>query len=448
MKKDYLISTKSTCLKGVCNIPADKSISHRALLFAGIASGQTRIFNLLEGDDVLATKNALIELGVKITKQQDYYLVEGKGLFGLSEANKPIDCQNAGTLARLVTGLLAGQDFNTTLIGDQSLSKRPMKRVVLPLSEMGAKFKGTTNANNDICLPLTICKNNNLKGITYKLQQASAQVKSAILLAGLYCKESVTVIEDIKTRDHTENMLKYLGVNIQSIQKEGCNYITLNNNKQDFNAKDFYISSDFSSSAFFIVSALLAKQSHLVLKNVNFNPLRSFLVNVLLKMGADIKVTKQNNPNFTESVADIEIKQSVLKACNVKKHETPLMIDEIPILCIAAAFAEGLSKIEGISELKHKESDRVFSVIKGLNALGINAYEKDDAIYIQGIAGKDINKDVEIQSFKDHRIAMSFLVAGLKNKGKTKVLNTSEISTSFPNFVNLANSIGFNILKP
>ncbi len=447
MNSDFLLSKQSKNLKGSVRIPADKSMSHRALLLASIALGETKIFNLLESYDVLATKEAVKTLGIKVLKNQDgSYSVFGKGLYGLKQPKEAIDCQNAGTLARLILGLLSVQNFNSTLIGDASLSKRPMKRVIKPLSMMGANFSKQLG-NDEITLPLSVLPSKELNPLSYVLEQASAQVKSALLLAGLYCKGKTEIIESAKTRDHSENMLKYLGFDISSQNCEEGNKIILKSDAKDFIAKDFYISADFSSSAFFIVACLIANDSSLSLHDININPLRSGLLNTLLKMGADIKIEKNQNNSFIEDVANIYIKSSELKAVEVNKNQIPLMIDEIPILCIAAAFAEGVTKINGIAELRVKESNRVESTVKGLRELGINAYEEQDSIIVHGNNGQELEKNAVIDSFNDHRIAMSFLVAGLKNKLVTKVLNTKEIATSFPGFVEKANEIGLKIAK-
>ncbi len=447
MNNDFLISKLSKNLKGSVKIPADKSISHRSLLLASIALGETKIFNLLESYDVLATKEAVQKLGIEVLKNQDgSYSVFGKGLYGLKQPKEAIDCQNAGTLARLILGLLSAQNFSSNLIGDASLSKRPMKRVVKPLTMMGASFNKKLE-DSEVNLPLTVLPSQGLKPLSYKLEQASAQVKSALLLRGLYCKGTTEVIESAKTRDHSENMLKYLGFDISS-QKHGLgNKVVLKSNATNFKAKNFNISADFSSSAFFIVACLIADDSNISLKNININPLRSGLLNALLKMGADIKIEKNHKSSFIEDVADIYVKSSKLKAIELDKSQIPLMIDEIPILCIAAAFAEGVTKINGIAELRFKESNRVESTVKGLQELGINAHEEQDSIIVHGNNGQDLEKNAVIESYNDHRIAMTFLVAGLKNKLATKVLNTKEIATSFPNFVDKANEVGLNITK-
>ncbi|HMM57386.1 MAG TPA: 3-phosphoshikimate 1-carboxyvinyltransferase [Rudaea sp.] len=423
------ISAPAGPLRGEIRVPGDKSISHRAIMFASLAEGSSRITGFLEGEDTRATARAFAQMGVRIeAPRPSERIVHGVGLHGLHAPDDEIDCGNAGTGMRLLTGLLAGQAFDSTLIGDESLSKRPMRRVIDPLTRMGAKIE-----SNDGMPPLRICGKQTLRGIEYDLPVASAQIKSAILLAGLYADGESLVHEPHPTRDYTESMLRAFGWPIAF----GAGWAK-SSGGHSLRATDVAVPSDFSSAAFFIVAATLAHGSEIVLRDVGINPRRTGLLTALRMMGADIR---ESNPRTLggEPVADMIVRHAPLRGIDVPLEIVPDMIDEFPILFVAAAAAHGTTRICGAAELRVKESDRIAVMAKGLRALGIRVEETPDGAIIEG--GKFSGGGVD--SAGDHRCAMSFAVAGLLAATPVRIADCANVATSFPGFVELARASGF-----
>jgi 3-phosphoshikimate 1-carboxyvinyltransferase len=428
------ISAPTGPLRGDVRVPGDKSVSHRAIMLAALAQGTSRITGFLEGEDTLATARAFAQMGVRIdAPRASERIVHGVGLRGLRAAGGDIDCGNAGTGMRLLTGILAGQEFDSTLIGDASLSKRPMRRVIEPLTRMGARIQ-----SNDGLPPLHIRGGSALHGIDYELPVASAQVKSAILLAGLYAHGETRVREPHPTRDYTERMLRAFGWPIEY----GAGWANLSGG-HGLRATEIIVPADFSSAAFFIVAATLVPGSELVLRDVGMNPRRIGLVHALRAMGADIR---ESNPRGQggEPVADLILRHAPLAGIDVAVELVPDMIDEFPVLFVAAAAARGTTRIRGAAELRVKESDRIAVMAKGLRALGIRIEETPDGALIEGgeIAGG------EADSAGDHRCAMSFAVAGLVARTPVRVRDCANVATSFPGFMELANSRGFDLAAP
>lgn len=427
-----LASPASGGVHGKVRVPGDKSISHRAVMLAAIADGTSRIRGLLQGDDVLATLNAFAAMGVQASAPAGGELkVQGVGMRGLRAPAGPLDLGNSGTAMRLLCGLLAAQPFAVVLVGDASLSKRPMGRVAEPLRRMGGSI--TTGA--DGTPPVRIRPVPGLRGIDYRLPVASAQVKSALLLAALYADGRTCVEEPAPTRDHTERMLEGFGY---PCERSG-NRICLEGGGL-LRATDVDIPADMSSAAFFIVAALLAAGEPVRLQQVGMNPTRTGLVDVLRRMGGRIE-EHDRGLICGEPVADLVVERSELRAVEVPAESIPLAIDEIPVLCIAAACAGGRTVIRGAEELRHKESDRIRAMASGLHELGIAVEEFRDGLAITGgrfAAGT-------VKSFDDHRVAMSFCIAALNAAGPIRVLDCDNISTSFPNFLALAGAAGMQI---
>ncbi|MDG1286870.1 MAG: 3-phosphoshikimate 1-carboxyvinyltransferase [Rickettsiales bacterium] len=422
-------------LQGEVTIPGDKSISHRSFILASHGQGETRIKGLLTSADVMATATAIGKWGIKIEKQGEDWLVQGKGLGGLTASSDVIDCGNSGTSARLLMGLAAAYDFTSFFTGDASLRKRPMKRVVTPLSEMGAKF--TASENNTFPLAITGGK---LNAIEYTLPIASAQVKSAILLAGLNTKGTTTVIEPTPSRDHTEKMFNFFDWKCETQETpDGGRKITFEGQQETTKKnREIIVPGDPSSAAFPMVAALITKGSEVTLKNIGMNPLRTGLFTTLQEMGAELHIHNERDAGG-EQVVDITVKGSQLNAIDVPANRAPSMIDEYPILCIAAAFAKGTSRFRGLHELRVKESDRLTTMHQGLTACGVKAeIEGDDLI----ITGGTVQGGATIDSQHDHRIAMSFLIMGLQSENRIKVSGIDTIATSFPNFFELMESLG------
>ncbi|MCL2567132.1 MAG: 3-phosphoshikimate 1-carboxyvinyltransferase [Alphaproteobacteria bacterium] len=429
-------SFKSSAIVGEVSNFADKSISHRSIILASLAVGTSKIHGLLESDDVFNTISCFKKLGVKINKTDDCYVVESKGFHSFSKNEDSFYMGNSGTSCRLISGVLAGiPNKNSHISGDSSLTKRPMRRIVEPLQLMGADITGGQ-------LPMAI-SGKVLMGINYELPVASAQVKSCILLAGLFAAGQTQVAEKESTRDHTENMLKNLGVDIKVSAGESQKIITLNNNQKDLPPTDYIIPNDFSSASFFIVLALITKDSEILIKNVNLNPLRTGFLTVLLEMGADIKILNPHNLQG-ETVGNLLVKSSQLKGIKVNPSLVPSMIDEFPIASIAAAFAEGKTEFSGIGELRHKESDRINAVAANFQKLGVKFEVGEGFLSIEG-SSKKLAGGAAIESFKDHRIAMAFLIMGAMCENPIQVLGCESINTSFPNFFAIAKSVGLNI---
>ncbi len=435
-KSCTLKSYKSKCLEGIIFAPSDKSISHRALILASICIGNSKIFGLLESEDILNTLKSIKKLGIKITKKKNYYEVFGNG-GSFSDPVERLDFGNSGTGIRLTMGLLATRNINATLVGDSSLSSRPMLRVINPLKEMN-----TIIEHNKGCLPVKINSNNFFSiPIKHKLSIGSAQVKSAILLAATSVQGSTEIIEEIPSRDHTERLLKYLGANISIKKKSGKNNIKLIS-PTILPSKDFYIPGDFSSAAFFIVAALLIKDSKITIKNVGLNFFRIGLLEALRKMNGKIIIKNKRYINM-ELVGDIEIFHSRLNGIKLGKVFSARLIDEYPILFVAASFAKGTSKFYGLEELKFKESNRIESMEIALKDAGVKITSESNWVEITGKKNQVGGNFVSTNN--DHRIAMSMLVFGMVSEKPVSIDNFETIKTSFPNFKELFSKVGAKI---
>jgi 3-phosphoshikimate 1-carboxyvinyltransferase len=422
-------------LAGELTVPGDKSISHRALMLGGVATGDTRISGFLAGEDCLATARALGALGVAIERPQaTEVVVHGVGPRGFTAPQASLDLGNAGTAMRLFTGLLAPQRFNSTLIGDASLMRRPMQRVVAPLEMMGARIR--THEGRP---PLEIHGTPRLRAIHYSLPVASAQVKSAVLLAALSAAGRTHITEPAPSRDHTERMLGAFGAKLEhegrSIMLEGG---------QSLRGTHVQVPADFSSAAFFLVAGCLAAQRGLLLKNVGVNPTRTGLLELLQRMGADIRVHPRSAPGapHAEPVADIEVHQSALHGITVPESLVPLAIDEFPVFFIAAACANGETLVRGALELRVKESDRLEAVASGLATLGVEHELLPDGLWIRGTESFGGGT---IDSRGDHRISMAFAVAALRSRAAIEIEDVANVATSFPGFVASARSVGLAV---
>tara|TARA_B100000579_G_scaffold436823_1_gene464023 strand:+ start:3529 stop:4827 length:1299 start_codon:yes stop_codon:yes gene_type:complete len=423
-------------INGNIKIPSDKSISHRSIIIPSISNGISEINNLLMSDDVIHTLEAFKALGVKILMENKRIIIFGKGLNSLSKSKKNIYLGNSGTSARLLTGLLASQNFDSILEGDISLSSRPMNRIVDPLKLMGAKFNNSSDT-----LPLEII-GTELINKNIEIEIPSAQIKSGLLLAAINTLGVSKIIEKNITRDHTENMLLSFGADIK-IKKNGTETSIIINGKKELKANDIEVPSDLSSSAFFIVAALINSGSKISMKNININPTRDGILKALKKMGAKIEIKNQRNLSG-EIVADIYVEYSTLYGCELDAEMAKLMIDEYPILSIAAAFAKGPSLFRGLKELRVKESDRLELIKLNLNKCGCNCEIINDDLLIKPAEFYN-TLDNNIRTDFDHRIAMSFAIMGSK-LGNLKIENSNSINTSFPNFVDIYNESGGNIL--
>jgi len=434
-----IISHKSSNLSGEMIVPGDKSISHRSLIIGSAVTGKIIVNNLLESEDVLATANALRKMGVSINKlSNNKWEVFGSGIGSLSGINNILDMGNSGTGARLLMGLVAGSDAEATFIGDQSLSKRPMKRIISPLIETGATIE---NFNNDT-LPIKIKGSKITLPIEYESTVASAQVKSSILLAGLSSIGTTSIIEPSLSRDHTERMLKYFGAKIETIKLKNSKWKIILEGIPSLKPLDINVPSDPSSASFPIVSALITPNSKVKVMNVCVNELRTGLFKTLIEMGANIKFTNSREMNG-ELIADIVAETSKLNGITIPKSRAASMIDEYPILAIAAVKAEGDTIMEGVEELRYKETDRIKSVCEGLKKVGVQTIDTHNSMIVKGIGPQgQINQNVEINSNLDHRIAMSFLCLGLISEKPIKVDNTDTIKSSFPFFLDKMKKIG------
>lgn len=414
-------------VNGIISVPGDKSISHRSIMFGSLANGKTTISHFLMGDDCLSTINCFRALGIDITVNDDEVTVYGKGMYGLTEPNQILDCGNSGTTTRLLSGILAAQDFSSTITGDASIQRRPMKRVIEPLSKMGAVIK----AKDDNYCPLEISPSS-LKGITYHSPISSAQLKSALLFAGLYADGPTTVIEPDISRDHTERMLSAFGGTVirdgKSVTVMPCTQLTPQN---------IEVPGDISSAAFFIVAALILEGSSLTIKNVGINPTRAGIIDVLTQMGGHIELTNKRIV-CGEPVCDITVEHSDLHGVTVSGSIVPTLIDEIPILAVAASFASGTTIIKNAEELKVKESNRIDALYNELTKMGANISKLDDGLIIEGGANLC---GAQVDSYGDHRIAMSLAIAALKCSSETFIANPSCIKISFPNFFEILESL-------
>jgi len=439
-KFQTIISGKSSALKGQIYVPSDKSISHRALILGSLAVGKTIISDLLESEDVFKTANGLKALGADIYKKGNEWFVHGVGIGGFSEPDDIIDCGNSGTSVRLLMGLVSTCPIKATFTGDESLRNRPMDRVVEPLSEFGAYF----STNYDCKLPIHVIGSNEPIPINHILKIPSAQVKSALLLAGLNVKGTTSITENEATRDHTEKMLESFGANIK-IKKKGLSKIISVSGFSKVTTSAIKVPGDISSAAFPIASACMIPNSEIVIKNVGLNPLRDGFIDTLIEMGANIKIENKNLENG-ELVADIHVTYSPnLKGIEVPKERSPRMIDEYPILSILAATANGPTIMDGIEELRYKESDRISAVSDGLKRSGVSVSEKQDKLTIFGKGNQKIKGGSIIDASNDHRIAMSFAILGSITEKSVEIRGASSIKTSFPNFIDLMNSLGLDI---
>lgn len=435
-----LKSARASALSGTVRVPGDKSISHRALMFGALAVGESRVEGLLEGDDVLRTAAAMRALGAEVERLEDgTWRLFGRGVGGLTEPADVLDLGNSGTGARLMMGLVATHPFTTIFTGDASLRSRPMKRVSEPLSRMGARFFTRDGGR----LPAAVVGTANPTPITYELPVASAQVKSAILLAGLNTPGITTVIEKEATRDHTELMLRNFGATVEvEVQEDGRRAISVTG-FPELTGRHVIVPADPSSAAFPAVAALLVPGSTVTLAGVGMNPLRTGLYQTLIEMGADITHTNAREEGG-EPVADLVIKASALKGVDVPAERAPSMIDEYPVLAVAAAFATGTTRMNGLSELRVKESDRFAAVMRGLLACGVKVEEAGDTMIVHG-TGAAPKGGATIAVNLDHRIAMSFLVLGMASAEPVAVDDAEAIETSFPGFETLMNGLGAKI---
>lgn len=418
-------------------VPGDKSISHRSMILGGLAQGVTQVSGFLESADCLATMQAMQSMGVKIEKHDDKYLVHGVGKEGLQRPdNGKIDCGNSGTGMRLLAGILAAQNFNSTLYGDASLNSRPMARITKPLKMMGADV----NATDKGTAPLEFSAVKQLNGIDYQSPVASAQVKSCVLLAGLYSDGEVALTEPKLSRDHTENMLRGFGCDLVS------NDLTVKmQGGQSLKAIDITVPADISSSAFFMVLATLLSNSQITFKNLCVNPSRTGVISILQLMGADITFENQTI-TAGEKIADVVVKSSKLHGIDIPHEYIASAIDEFPILFVAASLAKGQTRLTNAMELRKKECDRITAMAIGLTTLGVDCHEVDDGIVINGGKGNNNTlKGGKIDSQDDHRIAMSFLIAGQFAQGAIEVKDCENIMTSFPNFLTICQELGLDI---
>ena len=413
-------------IKGRLRVPGDKSISHRAVMFGSIANGTTNIKGFLTGADCISTISIFKKMGIDIELDNTFVKVHGKGLYGLNCPHEVLDCGNSGTTTRLVSGILSAQNFTSVLTGDKSIQKRPMNRIITPLSMMGADIE-----SNDGFAPLTIT-GSKLHGIEYNSPVASAQVKSAILLAGLYASSPTTVTEPAKSRDHTELMLKRFGANLTSTKTS----VTINPCSELF-ANDIDVPSDISSAAFFMAAAILVPDSELILENVGINPTRDGIIRVLKDMGANIEIINQTD-SF-EPVADIKVTYSKLHATCIGGDIIPTLIDELPLLAALASLADGTTVIKDALELKVKESNRIRVMCEELSKLGVDVVETEDGMEIKG--ADNLKGNVTIATHDDHRIAMTFAVLNLVSDGEIRLDNKNCVEISYPDFFNDLNKV-------
>ena len=435
-----LMSIRSGVLEGDVRVPGNKSISHRALILGAVAVGETVIDGLLESDDVMCTAAALGALGARIERDDDgVYRVQGVGVGGLAAPETVLDMGNSGTSARLLIGLVASHPFTCHFTGDASLRARPMARVATPLRRMGARFV----APPEMRLPLAVIGTEMPVPITYRLPVASAQVKSAILFAGLNTPGVTTVIEPAPTRDHSEIMLGHFGAEVGVTEAgEGGREITLAG-QPEISGREIAVPGDPSSAAFPAVAALLVPGSEVVLRGIGINPLRAGLYETLREMGADIEYRNRRQV-AGEPVADIAVRAGALRGVDVPPERAPAMIDEYPVLAVAAACAEGTTRLNGLGELRVKESDRLAAIAEGLAASGVKAEESEDSLIIQGAGGAPPGGG-RINSQLDHRIAMAFLILGMVADKPVHIDDASVIDTSFPGFAELMNGLGAEI---
>lgn len=412
-------------IKGEINVSADKSISHRAIILSALAKGDSQITNFLKAEDTDSTLRCFSQMGISIKEQGKKLVVSGKGSQGLKEPESILDCGNSGTTMRLLCGLLSGQQFFSVLAGDESLSRRPMSRVIQPLRLMGAEITGRDNSKY---APLAI-KGSKLQGIAYQTPVASAQVKTALLLAGLNAEGATTISEKTPTRDHTERMLTAMGADLAVDSKEIRLYPG-----RDLEPQDFLVPGDISSAAFFLVLASIVPGSELMIRNVGINPTRDGIIEALKLMGARLKIENQRVFGG-ETVADIVVSSADLKAVNIEGDMIPRLIDELPVLAVAMAAAQGRSTVKNAEELRVKETDRIRAIAVELGKMGVDIIEQPDGFIVTG--SRDSLKAATVDSWGDHRIAMSLAVAALVCRGETKINNSQAVNISFPEFWDL-----------
>ncbi|WP_444921683.1 bifunctional prephenate dehydrogenase/3-phosphoshikimate 1-carboxyvinyltransferase [Microbulbifer sp. CnH-101-G] len=435
-KEVTFIAQPGGTVSGKLRVPGDKSMSHRSIMLGSLAEGVTEVEGFLEGEDVLATLQAFRDMGVVIEgPDKGRVTIHGVGLHGLQAPPGPLYLGNSGTSMRLLAGLLAGQNFDVTLTGDESLSKRPMNRVANPLRDMGAAIETGPEGRP----PLLIKGGKRLAGIDYHLPMASAQVKSAVLLAGLYAEGETSTVEPAPTRDHTERMLQGFGY---SVGRDGAR-ATLQGNGE-LKACRIDVPADISSAAFFMVAAAISPGADVTLEHVGINPTRDGVINILRAMGGDIELSNKRTVGG-EPVADIRVRYAPLKGIAIPEDQVPLAIDEFPALFIAAACAQGQTVLTGAEELRVKESDRIQAMANGLAALGVSAAPTEDGIVINGSPEKAVFSGGTVDSLGDHRIAMAFAVASLRAKDTIRILHCANVATSFPNFAELAVGSGFRL---
>ena len=411
-------------LSGTITIPADKSISHRAVMFSSLAKGKSVIKNFSNGQDPLSTLNIFKTLGISAERLDDKLIITSDGL--LKSTSTPLDCGNSGTTMRLMAGILSGQNFNSKLIGDASLSKRPMKRIIEPLTLMGANIK-----SDNFKAPLEITASK-LIGIDYTSKISSAQVKSSVILAGLFADGVTSVTEPYLSRNHTELMLLHMGANLK------VDGLKVSVQKSDLAPATIEIPGDISSAAYFIVAALLVPNSEIILKNVGLNPTRTGIIDVVKRMGGNIEILDERTVS-NERVGDIKIKSSDLKACEISKEDIPRLIDEIPVIAVLATQADGTTVIKDAQDLRNKESDRITAVVTELKKLGADIEETPDGMIINGKT--KLNGNCALETYHDHRLAMSLYVAGLICENEILIKDFEWVDISFPEFEKLFCSI-------
>jgi 3-phosphoshikimate 1-carboxyvinyltransferase len=424
-----LTITPGNSLRGSIAVPGDKSVTHRAIILTALAEGVSKVSAYCRGEDCLNTMRAFQSLGVRIDQTPDELQVYGKGIWGLAEPTGPVDCGNSGTGIRLLAGVLAGQDFFTILTGDESIRRRPMGRVVKPLRTMGATIAGRKGGE---LAPLAIT-GTRLKGITYQSPVASAQVKSSLLLAGLFADGITTISEPRLSRDHTERMFSYFGI---PFRREGCMVSIEGRPTMRWAGRSLIVPGDLSAAAFFIVGATVVPGSDVTIRSVGMNPTRVGVLDVLRQMGARIEVLNPRE-EAGEPVADLRVRSAPLHGITIGAHQIPQTIDEFPILCVAAAVAEGETTVEGAEELRVKESDRIATMARELRALGARMEERPDGMVIHGLGRSGVNGRLSgsaCASHGDHRVAMSVAIGALTASSPTVIHDSECIDTSFPGF--------------
>jgi 3-phosphoshikimate 1-carboxyvinyltransferase len=438
-----MMASKARAMKGTVRVPGDKSISHRALIMGALAVGETSISGLLEGDDVLRTARCMSALGARVERKENAkkpptWHVWGRGVGGLVEPEDVLDMGNSGTGARLIAGLVSAYPFLSIMTGDASLRRRPMDRIIKPLSQTGASFQSRAGGK----LPMAIRGTSILMPLTYDSPVASAQVKSAVLLAGLHAPGRTTVTEPAASRDHTERMFAHFGVEVEAgpVKSGAATYQASIIGQPELSGRPIVVPGDPSSAAFPIVAALLIEGSEVIIENVGLNPLRIGLFDTLREMGASIE-TLNLRIEAGEPVADLKVKATTLKGVRVPAERAPSMIDEYPILAVAAACAEGETRMEGLAELRVKESDRLAVMVNGLVACGVDAVAQGDSMIVRG-KGKPPKGQAHIAVNLDHRIAMSFLVLGQVSDQPIEIDDAAAIATSFPDFIELMSTLG------